>query len=689
MTFNKKLNFEFIIGDDNLKDLGFQKVSIFDKNIVINFSDGRTPILSKFKVEELESTMKTLEKKLIMNDIGKDSLQRLSAFVVQELLKKVDELESEEKAASANTDVQKILDEIAKDKSAVGQISTENWQSGLKERYQTLQQIVKRNIPELWSGLEFELSVLRILNIECCTLPFIGILLGRPSSGKTIVISVLRKWYCTFYTDNFTAKAFVSHSTAVSKDELKEIDMLPKIKNKLFLTPELSPTFTAKDDDLNQLLGIITRIADGQGLVTDSGAHGHRGYDEDIMFVWVGAAVDMPFKVYKLLGNLGAKLYFFRLPSTNKTEDLFLAQTKEDHNGKIKKITEALFDYLKWFDVGPDMTIDKSSSLPKIKWNDKKDDEQAIRYIIKVAKLLSHLRCVATTWHTEDSQGSDYAYSVSQPEDPSRAITVLSNLAKGHALLTGRNYISKDDVPIVVKTVLSTAQIERVSLFDLLLANGGKLTTTRIVESLNISRPTALRTMAEFKAIGLVDKEQEVSPLGGSGNIQITLKDEFNWFLSEEFQKLRDGFKPTDNTEYLKEGGARSVVKVEQEGRKEKIPPTTTNISLSTSTDNVDDYNNNSNKEQAKEKTFWQIYGDLEQKQQQQQQQQQQTSDPNITMDVDKNTLSGQEIKNRLISSGKFFAGDAFQMLEDMTKKGKLEKVAFDTYKRKESGSNN
>jgi hypothetical protein len=53
MTFNKKLNFEFIIGDDNLKDLGFQKVSIFDKNIVINFSDGRTPILSKFKVEEL------------------------------------------------------------------------------------------------------------------------------------------------------------------------------------------------------------------------------------------------------------------------------------------------------------------------------------------------------------------------------------------------------------------------------------------------------------------------------------------------------------------------------------------------------------------------------------------------------------------------------------------------------------
>ena len=51
----RRLNFEIIIGDDNLKSIGFQKISIFDKNIVINFSDGRTPILSKFKVEELES----------------------------------------------------------------------------------------------------------------------------------------------------------------------------------------------------------------------------------------------------------------------------------------------------------------------------------------------------------------------------------------------------------------------------------------------------------------------------------------------------------------------------------------------------------------------------------------------------------------------------------------------------------
>jgi hypothetical protein len=61
-----------------------------------------------------------------------------------------------------------------------------------------------------------------------------------------------------FYTDNFSAKSFVSHSTAVKREELEKIDLLPRIKDKFFITPELSPTFTKKDDDLIEILGILT-----------------------------------------------------------------------------------------------------------------------------------------------------------------------------------------------------------------------------------------------------------------------------------------------------------------------------------------------------------------------------------------------------------------------------------------------
>lgn len=176
-------------------------------------------------------------------------------------------------------------------------------------------------------GLEFELSVLRILNIHGCTLPFIGIMLCRPGSYKTQIINLLTRWYCTYYTDDFTPKSFVSHSTGLSDEELAKIDMLPRIRNRLFLTPELAPIFT---EDLLKLLGIITRLADGEGYVNDSGVHGQRGYQGSNMFTWVGAAVDIEYRVYKVLSTLGFKLYFFRLPFTEPTEAELLTQMYED-----------------------------------------------------------------------------------------------------------------------------------------------------------------------------------------------------------------------------------------------------------------------------------------------------------------------------------------------------------------------
>jgi hypothetical protein len=45
--------------------------------------------------------------------------------------------------------------------------------------------------------------------------------------------------------------------------------------------------------------------------------------------------------------------------------------------------------------------------------------------------------------------------------------------------------------------VLSTASIERVTIFDLLLTHKGKMTTSQIENSLNISNHTDHRTMAD------------------------------------------------------------------------------------------------------------------------------------------------------------------------------------------------
>jgi hypothetical protein len=435
---------------------------------------------------------------------------------------------------------QTIYDEIRKDK-ANGDVSPEKWRISLLEKYSNLNRVIDENLPQLRFQIELQLSVKSILNIKDCTLPLAVIVLGAPSSLKTQGIELFRKWPTTYYTDNFSARSFVSHNTSVKKEQLQEIDLLPKIKDKIFLTPELAPTFAAKDDDLVQTLGIITR----HGYSSNSGAHGDRGYDTPMMFVWIGAAVDIPRRVHKYLSTLGPKLYFLRLPKEfyKTPEDEYLKQINGvGFASKVSAIHQALFDHMKWFELCP--YAEPSGGLPKIEWNtdDDKDDEESVRFrfLIRLGMLLGHLRASVPTWDTSHSQGSEYAYSIATIEEPPRAITQLRNLARGHALSQGRNFITKEDIPIVVKVVLSSASIERVTVFDLLLAHGGKLQTPVIVDSLNISSPTALRTMTEFKAIGLVDMDIKTE---SSHVTEIKLKSDFDWFLTPEFQKLREGYK--------------------------------------------------------------------------------------------------------------------------------------------------
>ena len=94
------------------------------------------------------------------------------------------------------------------------------------------------------------------------------------------------------------------------------------------------------DDDLIQILGIMTRILDGNGYESDSGAQGHRGYSGKMMFTWIGAAVDIPHKVHKLLGTLGPKSIFPKTTSySEQTEDEYVDQIKkDDFNLRIAEI---------------------------------------------------------------------------------------------------------------------------------------------------------------------------------------------------------------------------------------------------------------------------------------------------------------------------------------------------------------
>jgi hypothetical protein len=663
----------------------FSRIYTMGKNLVLeHFKAGL--IISKYYSDDITKTINTLRESFLedsrisieftddkANEFLKDFAQLLGRRLLQD-----DQEEKNEEQQEGEDQQQKhrMREEVKALKLLHQDITFEEWLPMLQQKHQVLYDTVQENMPDIWIGLDFVLSILRILNLDDCTLPFIGLLLGRPGSGKTMILTLLRDWIYSYFKDSFTPRAFESHTTAVnSREELTKIDMLPQMKDNIFLTPELAPLFSKKEDELIELIGIIIRLADGQGFSSHSGAHGGREY-RDTMFTWAGVAVDIPNKVYKILSTLGPKWYHTRLPFKEKTEDeLVLEATKgKDHSVKERAIKDALFDYLKWFEIAPHSTMKTESEREsenktdqdllrvKIQWDRERDDHQAHVLIVKVAMLLTHLRCAVITWESYRS-GEEINYEASICEDPSRTRQVLYNLARGHALQTGRNYITLEDVPIVVKTVLSTAHIDRVSAFSLLISMpNGKLTTAQIMEFLNKSKHSAIKTMTEFKAIGLADMyDIQIDGINEDTGIpykthskQIALKEEFKWFLEEEFDKLRQGFVATDNRAYMnldKKEKAKEDESEESEKSKEGGARVQNRGGTLTFLN------------------FWSIYEQLERG------------------NGGTGTVEHKELHKALIESGHFYQGDATQIIMDMVEAGRLEVVSFETYKRSNSNS--
>jgi polyhydroxyalkanoate synthesis regulator phasin len=633
MSPHQRIDF---VPTDELTKHGITKIYSNGKLLVLVLDDGE--VRCKLNWNDL---ITTTEKYLsvALDKVGFEShdkdiiCSQVMDILVNSVNEQIDKVKKEEELKQKEK--KSILDEINHLREQNPDLTFEEWQSKLKIKFDNLRSTVKRLMPEIWPGLEFELSVSKVLNIEDCTLPVIGIILGRPSSSKSVIIDLMRKWVHVYCTDDFTPASFVTHTTATDSPEaLGKIDMLPRMKNKLFLTPELSPMFSKDEKDLAHQLGIITKVADGKGYSSNSGAHGHRGYDEDIMFTWIGAAVDIPYKVFKILHTMGPRLYLFRMNFDNKSEDELLQklQASQRFNERFKEIQIALFDYLKWFEIGPNLARAYDQSLGKMKWiPEDNENKDVMLYIVRLGTLLSHLRCVAQTFLTVDTQGTDYAYTVSQTEDPTRANTILYNIARGHALLTGRNHITRDDLSIVIHTTMSTTQIERFSIFSLLVANNGNLDTHMVLKSLNVSRPTALRTMTEFKAIGLVDMDDEQNGEGRPSK-RIILKPEFDWLLTDEIIKKKVLHTPISFED-----------------------------------------NGNGNGNGRGKVLAWPLYIEMEQSEQ---------LNPLNFSQADKNTINRQEFHDKLMEKGQLSREEADKIIDDLIKEGKLEQPLIGTLRR-------
>lgn len=349
---------------------------------------------------------------------------------------------------------------------------------------------------------------------------------GPPSSQKTTLLDCFDAAGVdkVYRSDKFTPKAFVSHAAAIKRDKLDEVDLLPRIRHRLLLVPELAPLFGLRNEDLLENFAILTRVLDGAGLSTDSGIHGQRGYIGDYLFAWLGATTPIEHRVWKTMGKLGSRFLFLEMPD-NEQSDADLVRDLAggaSYRERVDTCREEVACFLEtlWADCG---------GVRSVRWDRESDPEPVMLRIAAYAKVLCRLRGTISVWR--EGSGDDDVYNFSTPviEQPHRAMSLLYALARGHALIHGRRQVTTSDLPLVARAALESTPNDRRAVVHQLLKHEGVVTTANVQTALRCSSPTARAILETLEKLGLGEFVNPGPPTVGT----FTLDEAFAWLLDD------------------------------------------------------------------------------------------------------------------------------------------------------------
>lgn len=346
------------------------------------------------------------------------------------------------------------------------------------------------------------------------------IVVGPSGKGKSVVINVFnsdRVGNNKFLhrVDDFTPASFVSHAANKKKSVLDQIDMLPKLADKTMLTKELAPLFRGDQKEMMKNFAVITAVMDGKGYTRQTGSQGERGYKGEYLFNWIGATTPFSESVYKLMGQLGNRFYFYELPSVTVTENELVEYAREDKgDSHLKECQKLVNDWIEnHFANNSVKSIDPASISIS-------DDQ--FQEVVRYAQLIAAGRVEVTGEYVD-------GFCRAEPEGPHRIILSLKMLLMGSAIADGRAVATDLDMKMIRHVTFSTIPDSRRKLLRAVLLKGGTITTTEVRTTLRVSDPTALNRMRELSATGITTYYEGNSKTSTPASIE--LAPEWKWLL--------------------------------------------------------------------------------------------------------------------------------------------------------------
>jgi len=379
---------------------------------------------------------------------------------------------------------------------------------------------------DIWKAVKVALAVIVSLSLKGRDNCVVIVYEGPSGRGKSIIIRLVMSDRISteaflFRVDDFTPASFGSHAANKKPAQLKLIDLLPQVKDKVMLTKELAPVFRDDEKVLRQNFARLTSILDGNGYTTVSGVHGKRGYAGQYVFTWIGATTPIPDRTFRVMAQLGNRILFYEITGDKWSEDKLMdfAQNYGADNA-IKESQTAVNDFLEGhFKKHPADSVDPQSIVIP---------EDLTRKIVRYASLIAHGRVELEIEYVHGT-GIPAEYEAGTPEGPQRVILLLQTIVRGLALTEDRNTATEDDLEPIRHIAFSSTPPKRRELLRAVIQAGGSLDSGQVEKALGVSRPTAIKRMKELAATKIVVFTQGV-PATSTPDI-ITLAQEWLWLL--------------------------------------------------------------------------------------------------------------------------------------------------------------
>jgi hypothetical protein len=368
--------------------------------------------------------------------------------------------------------------------------------------------------PEALNALKAALAVVAVGCIADNQQPTTLVLVARSGAGKSMALNFLmpqdemdKLAKYIYRCDKLTPASFVSHRADRTREELEEIDLLPRIRGKTMVSKELAPLFAGKRDELHESFAMLASVLDGTGFISDSGAQGRRGYAEPINFQWLGATTPLSPEMLEVMANVGPRILFYDADRPRKSIDELVEHAQHagmcNHMEACRREVRRLV--LELYRCRPPGTVESGV----LAFGDSR-----LRQVALWADGLTRLR--AQTPPNSEAE-------IEPIEHSERVLGMLRNVAVGSALVHGRATVDDYDIAQVGHIAVSSGVAGRGRVFRAVLELGGAAMAPQIEAKARVSRPTAHRYMKELHVVGLA----HFSPSKGKAPASVGLVEPF------------------------------------------------------------------------------------------------------------------------------------------------------------------